>query len=91
MNRLYRKQIAEEFLEAPFSSPNERFRFLNAPLSKETLLILSRRVDKLLAEVSELAEIDKVAQPEKSQPLGLVIAYRPWSFSVVKEYLKRKP
>jgi DNA-binding Xre family transcriptional regulator len=88
LSRLYRSQISEEFLESSFSNPNERLLFLAAPMSKETLLVLSRRIDKLVSEFLELAEMEKGSKSEKSVPLYLVIAYRPWSFSVVKKYMR---
>lgn len=88
LNRLYRDQISREFLEAPFSNTNERLRFLNAYLSPETLFVLSRRIDKLIAEFLELAEMEKGSAAGRSVPLCLVIAYRPWTFSVVRKYLR---
>lgn len=89
LNQLYREQIKKEFLDCDFSRLNERMRFLNGQLSKRSIQSLSRRIDRLIAEFVDLAEDDKTALPEETHGIWFMIAYRPWNFSVVKQFRKK--
>jgi transcriptional regulator with XRE-family HTH domain len=90
LNRLYEKEISQEFTDSHFSGANERRRFLNARLSKHSLQALSRRLDRLIAEFVELAEIDKVSAAEDSVPIWLIVAYRPWKFTLIDRYRRAR-
>jgi transcriptional regulator with XRE-family HTH domain len=89
LNQRYEAAIKSEFLDAAFSGPLERLRFLNARLSKQSLQTLSRRLDRLVAEFVEYAELDGGGERDESRHIWLLIAYRPWRFSVVTRYLKK--
>ncbi len=90
LNRLYEKDISREFVDSHFSGANERRRFLNARLSKTSLQALQRRLDRLIAEFVEFAEIDKVSAAEDSTPIWLILAYRPWRFTLIDRFRRRK-
>jgi len=89
LNTRYEEKIKQEFLESDFSRANERLRFLNGRLSKHSLQSLSRRLDRLIAEFVDLAEIDDVEPSDDSVTIWFMLAYRPWRFSLVRKF--RKP
>lgn len=86
MRALYEKRITEEFLAAPFDQNEERLRFENGKLSEGSIAILIGKIDRLFKEFNELSEIDKTLPQGKSRNTGLMIACRPWVFSMLKEY-----
>ncbi len=76
---LYGDRLKSEFVDSRFRGPAERFRLLNAPLSEASIRQLSKKIDKLIADFYELSEVDK-----SSRRVWLMLAYRPFSFSVVR-------
>jgi len=88
LNRLYHDQIKAEFMDSDFKQANSRMRFLSAPCSDESIALLSRRMDKFISEFSEMAETDR-GMDHLGQPVRLLIAYRPWSLSMMDKY--RRP
>ena len=90
LNRLYEQDIKREFLNSDFTKANERIRFLTGRLSKASLRALSQRLDRLIAEFTELAEIDEAIADDDAANLWMIIAYRPWRFSVVRRYRRAK-
>lgn len=87
LNLRYRREIGREFLDSNFVGSDERLRFLQGRLSRKSLKSFYRRVDRLLAEFSELSDADVDADDE-SRSIWLCVAYRPWRFSLVDK-LKR--
>ena len=88
LNDRYRREVGREFLDAEFLGADERLRFLQGRFSRKALKSFYRRVDRLLAEFSELSE-GEVDADEESRQIWLCVAYRPWRFSLVNQ-LKRK-
>lgn len=86
--QLYTERIKGEFLNSTFSQANEKMRFLNASLSAESIKLFSRRVDRLITEFAELAEMDRNEETHDTKHLWFLICYRPWQFSVLKSYKK---
>ncbi len=82
----YEKQITEEFLHASFDAPDERRRFENGKLSDASRTVIMKKIDRILKEFNELAELDKALPQKKSQNTGLMIALRPWVFSLLEDY-----
>ena len=86
MRAIYEKNITEEFLSVPFDLSDERMRFENGKLSDGSISVMLNKIDRLFKEYNELTEIDKALPQEKSRNTGLMIAFRPWVFSMLKEY-----
>lgn len=82
----YQDRIKEEFLNAPFDQGDERLRFETGKLSDGSESVLLKKIDRLLKEYYELTEIDKALPQEKSHNTGLLIAFRPWVFSLIDAY-----
>ena len=84
----YEKIIKEEFLNAPFDQPEERLRFETGKLSDGSQSVMLKKIHRLFKEYIELTEIDQALPQEKSHNTGLMIAFRPWIFSMLDEYKK---
>ena len=82
----YENQIKDEFLKAPFDTPDDRFRFETGKLSDGSHSVMTKKIDRLLKEYNELTEIDKALPQEKSHNTGLMIAFRPWIFSMLNDF-----
>ncbi|MDA8404661.1 MAG: helix-turn-helix transcriptional regulator [Desulfobacteraceae bacterium] len=89
MRTLYEKKITDEFLSAPFDLAEERMRFENGKLSDGSISIMLKKIDRLFKEYNELTEIDKALPHEKSRNAGLMIAFRPWVFSMLEKHKRR--
>jgi hypothetical protein len=53
-------------------------------------VVVKRRLERLVKEFGELAETDSAASGARRSGVALLVACRPWEFSVVNA-LKRRP
>lgn len=88
IRKQYEKQIKMEFLNSPFDNTDERLRFESGKLPHGVASVLLKKIDKLFKEFGELTEIDNALPQESSYNTGLLIAFRPWVFSLVKDLKK---
>lgn len=86
MRAIYEKKITEEFLSSPFDLADERLGFENGKLSDGSIAVMLSKIERLFKEYNELTEIDKTLPQGKSRNTGLMIAFRPWVFSILDEY-----
>jgi transcriptional regulator with XRE-family HTH domain len=84
----YDSQIKKEFLNAPFDQMDERMRFEFGKLSDGSQSVMLKKIDLLFREYYELTEIDKTLPLEKIHNTGLMIAFRPWIFSLIESFKK---
>lgn len=85
----YQAQVMEEFLQGDFKAGNESLRFETRELSPASMAVLQRKLTRLAQEYAELAEIDASLPPGERQGVALLLAARPWVFSLISQ-LKRK-
>ena len=90
MKKAYGRRVIGEFLEARFDSPLELLRFETRQLSPESAVVLKRRLERLVAEFNEFAELDSAAPASRRVGVALLAACRPWEFSVVIALKKRR-
>lgn len=89
VRKLYERQVREEFLRSDFSAPNENLSFHSAELSPASIRILMRKIEKLGADFADLAALD-VALPSKDKvSIAMLLACRPWVFSMFSAYRPR--
>ncbi|RJP93416.1 MAG: XRE family transcriptional regulator [Desulfobacteraceae bacterium] len=89
MRATYEKKINDEFLSSPFDLAEERLRFETGKLSDGSISVMLNKIDRLFKEYNELTEIDKALPQEKSRNTGLMIAFRPWVFSMLDAYKRQ--
>ena len=83
-------RVTAEFLRSRFSGPLEMLRFEARDLSPASAAVLRHRLERLATEFNELAEVDSTLPARRREGVGLLVACRPWAFSVVNA-LKKRP
>ena len=89
VKKAYGLRVTTEFLRSRFSGPLELLRFEARDLSPASAAMLRRRLERLAAEFNELAEVDSTLPARGREGVGLLLACRPWAFSVVNALKKR--
>jgi transcriptional regulator with XRE-family HTH domain len=90
VKKAYGVRVTREFLEARFDGSLELLRFEARDVSADSAAVMRRRLDRLAAEFNELAEVDSSLPARRRVPVGLLLACRPWAFSVVNALKKRR-
>ncbi|MGH8531855.1 MAG: helix-turn-helix domain-containing protein [Gammaproteobacteria bacterium] len=86
----FEAQVRNEYFDSRFANEDEILRFEAREISRASLAVMQRKIERLAAEFLELAELDLNLPPTEKISVGLVLAIRPWVFSVLS-LLKRKP
>ena len=73
----------EEFLGADFDRVAGLMKFETGELSESSIKVLSRKLEKLVKEFDDLVELDMALPLEKKRSVGLLLAFRPWVFSLL--------
>jgi transcriptional regulator with XRE-family HTH domain len=89
VRRRYGAQVLREFLHDRFDGERTLLRFEVRELSEASIEILRRKLQRLAAEVTELAELDAELPSARRHSVGVALAMRPWVFSIA-EALKAK-
>ena len=78
-----------EYLAGSFMPKTDLLRLEARELSHASMAIIKRKLERIAVEFNELAEIDSSLAISKRESVGMVLAIRPWVFSIVSA-LKRK-
>lgn len=89
VRRLYEQQVKSEFLRAEFSGRSELLQFGSAELSAASAELLARKAEVLAREFAELAALDARLPDDQKRSMGLMLALRPWVFSMYDGLRKR--
>lgn len=90
VKKAYGNRVMQEFLKGRFDGALEFLRFEARDVSAESAALIRRRLERLAAEFNDLAEVDSSLPARRRAGVGLLIACRPWEFSVVNALKKRK-
>ena len=82
VRRAYEQQVKREFLQSDFSGRNESISFASAELSEASTKILARKIEVLARDFAELAALDAGLLDKEKRSTGLLLALRPWVFSM---------
>lgn len=82
VRRLYERQVKQEFLQAEFTGRHESLGFASAELSDASAKILTRKAEALAHDFAELAALDAGLPSNEKRSMGLLLALRPWVFSM---------
>jgi len=82
VRRLYEQQVKTEFLQADFAGRHELINFVSAELSEASAKILTRKAELLARDFAELAALDAGLPAKEKHSTGLLLALRPWVFSM---------
>jgi len=83
LRKAYGLKVVTEFMRARFEAPHDAFHFEAQELSAESAIVVKRRLERVAAEINELVEIDAATPAKKRVTLGVLLACRPWSISIV--------
>lgn len=89
IRQTYEQQVREEFMRSGFLAADETLQFRSAELSEASRLVLQRKLARLTADFNELAELDRHLPRRDKRSLALMLACRPWVFSMF-DGLKRR-
>ena len=90
MWRLYEDKVRQEYLQSSFGAPFEAMHFRSAEMSEASCQVLLRKLERLAAEFRDLAELDRSLPSREKRSMGVLLAARPWVFSMF-ESLRRPP
>jgi DNA-binding Xre family transcriptional regulator len=82
VHRVYEKQVKAEFLQSEFQGTHELLLFRSAELSDASTKILLRKLEQLAKDFAELARLDVAVPADEKNNVGMLIAFRPWTFSI---------
>ena len=82
VRRLYEQQVKTEFLQSDFNGRHESIAFASAELSDASAKILTRKAESLARDFAELATLDASLPGKDKRSMGLLVALRPWVFSM---------
>ena len=89
IRRTYEHQVREEFMRSAFAAQDEALHFRSAELSEASRMVLQRKLAKLSADFNELAELDRHLPSRDKRSVALMMACRPWVFSMFDGLRKR--
>jgi hypothetical protein len=78
----HQQQVKTEFLQAEFTGRYEQINFVSAELSEASAKILKRKTELLARDFAELATLDAGLPDKEKRSIGLLLALRPWVFSM---------
>ena len=80
VKKTYGPRVMSEFLAARFKQPLEFLRFESRVMSPESAAVLKRRLERVVLEFNELAEVDSSSPSGRRIGVALLAACRPWEF-----------
>ncbi len=83
---LYEEQVRKEFLRSPFSGAGEALQFRSAELSEASSQTLLKKLERLASDFRELAELDRLLPRRDKRSFAVLIACRPWVFSMFEGF-----
>jgi DNA-binding Xre family transcriptional regulator len=88
MRKAYQKPLVAEFFDSEFNARHQTLRFDGKELSSSSIAVMVRKIDRLLRDFDELAEIDAPLKRTEKQSVGMILAIRPYVLSAFAD-LKR--
>src|ERR1022692_4143190 len=89
VRRAYERQVQTEFLRAAFAGRGDFLGWQPAELTESSIGVLKRKLEHLYDEFLQMAELDTLStQPRHST--ALLVAFRPWVFSLVAARQRRR-
>ena len=86
VRRAYQKLILAEFFEHPFGGARAALEFESKELSAASIDLVRRRIERLVQEFNDLAELDSSLEPRSRTSVGMVVALRTYVLSLFTRY-----
>lgn len=81
IDKLFNQQIRKEFLQSNFVKADELMMFSGTMLSRSSILLFHKKIERLVSEFNDLAKQDANLPFEERVGCGFVGAIKPWVFS----------
>jgi len=82
VRRVYERQVKAEFLHSDFTGTDESLQFCTAELSEASAQLLFRKLEQLSREFADYAALDRHLPLKQKRSVALLLAFRPWVFSM---------
>ena len=82
VRRVYEERVKAEFLRSDFQGEAESLHFHSAELSDASASLLARKLEQLGHEFADFAKLDRDLPIKKKRSVALLLAFRPWVFSM---------
>ncbi|MCA3028509.1 MAG: helix-turn-helix transcriptional regulator [Rhodocyclaceae bacterium] len=89
IRRSHGRSVMSDFLQADFAAQGGFFRFEFRDLSRASVTLLERKLERIAQELHELAELDSYLPADQRQTIGMALGTRPWTMSWVTGLKKR--
>ncbi|QQP95361.1 helix-turn-helix domain-containing protein [Lysobacter enzymogenes] len=87
----YFQMASREFIHHAFDAGGDFLALEIRELGEASAATLRRKLEKLVAEFKEAAELDVDLPPERRRSVGMLVASRPWVFSLVDSLRESAP
>lgn len=81
IRRAHGKSVVASFIQGEFDAMGGLFRFEVRELSKASMALVQRRLERLAAEFNEMAELDSYLPPDQRETIGMALGVRPYVVS----------
>lgn len=81
IRRLHGRRVVDDFLAPRFDRVGGYFAFEFRDLSRASVEIMRRKLERLTVEFHELAELDAPLRASARETVGLAIGVRPWTIA----------
>jgi DNA-binding Xre family transcriptional regulator len=86
----YHEKMTDDFLDHDFDQLGARLQFSAGQLSDASLKLVLKKVDALIRQFNELADMDTCLPLEARRSTGLFIGFRPWVFTMISDLRRQK-
>src|SRR5690606_35143976 len=91
VRRRYAQVAVGEFLRDPFAGRDALLVMEVRELGDSSIAVLRRKLEHLAAEFREMAAIDATLPPARRRSAGMLLALRPWVFSLLDSLRGAEP
>ena len=91
IRKVHGRAVVGDFLQANFAAKGGYFQFEFRELSKASVALIERKLQRIAQEFHELAELDGYLPPEDRKTIGMALGVRPWVISLVTGLQKKTP
>ena len=81
VRRAYEAKVLQEFLLNGLGASDMHLRFEVREVSRASLALMQRKLDRLAAEFNETAELETTLPRRERLSVGIALVCRPWTFS----------
>lgn len=89
VRQVHERQVKAEFLQSDFDGDEEALHFHTAELSAASAQLLFRKLEQLTREFSDFAALDRHLPVKQKRSVALLLAFRPWVFSMFDGVTKK--